>query len=88
VLREVTLRTLDHWHHALSVDDGLNLVDVIGVDLLLHNGLALKDLALRRSGFMDVLLNVMDDVVVHGAMEDRLHLHHAVIPNTLLHDGR
>jgi hypothetical protein len=55
--------------------------------LLLNNGLILNNTALGRSGLMNVLLNVMDDVVIHRAVENGLHFDHTVVPDCLLHDG-
>jgi len=58
--------SFNHRHHPLAVDDWLNFVDDVGVDLLLDDGLALNDTSLTGGGlFMDVLLNVVHDVVIH-----------------------
>jgi hypothetical protein len=61
--------------------------DYVCVQILLNDGLALDDAALGgRCGLLDVLLDVMHDVVVNGAVEDGLHLNHAVLADRLLHD--
>jgi len=87
VLREVLLRALDHGDHPLTMDDGLDFSDYVCVQILLNDGLALDDAALGgRGGLLDVLLDVMHDVVVNGAVEDGLHLNHAVLADCLLHD--
>jgi len=87
VLGDVLFCTLNHGDHPLAMDDGLNLVNDVGMNLMLDNRLILDDAALAGSRFMDMLLDVMDDVVVYRAVENRLHFHHAVVPHCLLHDG-
>jgi len=87
VLGDVLFCTLNHGDHPLAMDDGLNLVNDVGMNLMLDNRLILDDAALAGSRFVDMLLDVMDDVVVYRAVENRLHFHHAVVPHCLLHDG-
>lgn len=64
-------------------------INDVRVQLLLDDGLALEDLLLGRgSGLDDVLLDVVHDVVIDRAVEDGLHLDHAVIADRLLDDWR
>jgi len=88
VLHEVLLRALHYRHHALSVNDRLNLIDDVGLHLLLNDGLVLKDTALtggRR--LLNVFLNVMHHVVIYTPVQHWLYLHHSVLAYGLLDDG-
>jgi len=87
VLSEVLLSPLHNGHGTLAVDDGLNLINHIGVQLLLNNGLALNDATLGGSGLDDVLLDVMHNVLVDLTMDDGLNLHNSVLADCLLDYG-
>jgi len=87
VLRLVALSTLDDGHNPLAMNDGLDFLDVIGVDLLLHNGCTL-DNATHVGGtwLLNVPLNVVDDVVIDLTMDYRLHFNDTILPHGLLDD--
>jgi len=87
VLSQVLLGALDDGDDPLAVNDGLDLIHDLSVDILLNDRLVLEDALLRRSGLGDVLLDVMHDIVVHGAVQNGLHLHYAVLADCLLDDG-
>jgi len=85
--REVRLHALGHGHYALAMDDWLDFVNNIHLDSLLDDGIPLIYPSHGWSGgLLYVLLNVVDDVVVHTPVEDGLHLHYSVISDALLDD--
>jgi hypothetical protein len=86
VLGDVPLLVLEHGHDSLAVNDGLYLVDEVGVHGLLDDGLALDHGAQGRRWLVVVPLDVMNDVLVDLTMQDRLHLYHPVVSDGLLHD--
>lgn len=87
-LGQVLLDSLCHGDHSLSVDDGLNLIDDVGVDVLLDDGLLLDDTThVGGGGLLDVLLNVVNDVFVDFSVNNGLDLDDLVLSDGLLDDG-
>jgi len=88
VLREMLLHALGDWDYALTVNDGLDFVDNVRVNLLLNHGVQLHDTShIRSGGLSDVLLDMMHDVVINFAVDNRLDLNDAVVADSLLDNG-
>jgi len=74
---------------SLTVDDGLDLVNHVGDHVGLHDSGSLHHTAhVGSRGFLDVLLNVMDDVLVNLTVNNRLHFYDAIIADGFLHHWR
>ena len=85
--REVLLDDLNLNVDLLSVDDGLNLIDDLGVNVLLDDGLSANDSAhVSRSGLDDVLDNVADDGLLNFTVNNRLNLDDLVCAHGFLND--
>lgn len=54
--------------------------------LLVNDGLAFNNTALRRGSLKGVLLDVVHYVLVYFTMEHRLYFEHTVIPDCFLDD--
>jgi len=87
VLGRVLLGTLYDGHHTLTVDDGLHLIDYVGVNFLLDNRWSLNHPSLSRGHLSVVLLNVMDNVLVNLSVDNRLDLNDTVTTDGLLYNG-
>jgi len=86
-LGEVLLDPLRYWHDALAVDDRLDFINYVGNNILLKEGRSLNNTSQRRGwGFHDMLLDVMHDVLVDLAMDNRLYFNHSIIADCLLND--
>jgi len=88
-LHHVCFHSLMDWHDNLAVDDGLDLIDYVGVNGLLDDGVPLVDSPThgRCCRFMDMLLNMMDHIMVHVPVDNGLYLHYPIISYVLFYNG-